>query len=380
MGWGPGNLAAHRYRMHAFAAIASALCFTTPAALAQDSAAPAATAPAATAAPAAGSPAPVAPPASTVPAATSEPVAEPSAAAPTAPSPSETTPGAGAGAGSTSAPVASEAILPTITATDIPGASGDAAGTPPEAAAGDAPAPGAVAAEKLPHDLSPWGMFMQADMIVKGVMLGLVFASFVTWTVWFAKSIELMAAKRKVGTSLRRIDAARSLSEVEDLAQRKRGVGPALLKATMQELHASWGAAAVHGIKERIQSRLERIELAAARDINKGTGVLATIGSTAPFVGLFGTVWGIMNSFIGISESQTTNLAIVAPGIAEALLATAFGLVAAIPAVIFYNQLARSISGYKALLGDTGAAVMRLASRDLERGSQANAGGLRAAE
>ena len=92
----------------------------------------------------------------------------------------------------------------------------------------------------------------------------------------------------------------------------------------------------------------------------RGTGVLATIGATAPFVGLFGTVWGIMNSFIGISKSHTTNLAVVAPGIAEALLATAFGLVAAIPAVVIYNVFARSIAGYRALLGDASAEVLRL--------------------
>ncbi len=99
----------------------------------------------------------------------------------------------------------------------------------------------------------------------------------------------------------------------------------------------------------------------------RGTGVLATIGATAPFVGLFGTVWGIMNSFIGISKSQTTNLAVVAPGIAEALLATAFGLVAAIPAVVIYNVFARQIAGYRALLGDASAEVLRLVGRDLDR-------------
>jgi biopolymer transport protein ExbB len=99
----------------------------------------------------------------------------------------------------------------------------------------------------------------------------------------------------------------------------------------------------------------------------KGTGVLATIGATAPFVGLFGTVWGIMNSFIGISKSHTTNLAVVAPGIAEALLATALGLVAAIPAVVIYNHFARRIAAYRALVADTSAAVMRVVSRDLSR-------------
>jgi biopolymer transport protein ExbB len=101
--------------------------------------------------------------------------------------------------------------------------------------------------------------------------------------------------------------------------------------------------------------------------MTRGTGILATIGATAPFVGLFGTVWGIMNSFIGISKAQTTNLAVVAPGIAEALLATAIGLVAAIPAVVLYNMLARYTARCRALIGDAAASVLRLLSRDLER-------------
>jgi biopolymer transport protein ExbB len=133
------------------------------------------------------------------------------------------------------------------------------------------------------------------------------------------------------------------------------------------ELKVSTGSTDREGIKERIASRLERIEASFGRRILRGTGVLATIGATAPFVGLFGTVWGIMNSFIGISKSHTTNLAVVAPGIAEALLATAFGLAAAIPAVVIYNMFARSIAGYRATLGDAAAEVLRLVSRDLER-------------
>jgi biopolymer transport protein ExbB len=122
------------------------------------------------------------------------------------------------------------------------------------------------------------------------------------------------------------------------------------------------------GIKERVGSRLERIEAAAARAMSRGTGILATIGATAPFVGLFGTIWGIMNSFIGISKAQTTNLAVVAPGIAEALLATALGLVAAIPAVVIYNLFARQTAGCRALVGDAAASVLRLVSRDLDQG------------
>ena len=99
------------------------------------------------------------------------------------------------------------------------------------------------------------------------------------------------------------------------------------------------------------------------RQVSRGFAILATIGATAPFVGLFGTVWGIMNSFIGISEAHTTNLAVVAPGIAEALLATALGLVAAIPAVVIYNHLARVIAGYRTLLGDASAQLLLLISR-----------------
>src|SRR6201984_145643 len=113
------------------------------------------------------------------------------------------------------------------------------------------------------------------------------------------------------------------------------------------------------GLKERIAWQSERIEIAAGRKISRGTGVLATIGATAPFVGLFGTVWGIMDSFIGISRAHTTNLAVVAPGIAEALLATATGLVAAIPAVVIYNAFARAITSYRAKLSDAAAEVLR---------------------
>jgi biopolymer transport protein ExbB len=112
---------------------------------------------------------------------------------------------------------------------------------------------------------------------------------------------------------------------------------------------------------------LTRLEQRAGRAMTRGTGALATIGATAPFVGLFGTVWGIMNSFIGISKANTTNLAVVAPGIAEALLATALGLVAAIPAVVIYNMFARSITSYRSLLADASTEVMRHLSRDLDR-------------
>jgi biopolymer transport protein ExbB len=210
-------------------------------------------------------------------------------------------------------------------------------------------------------------MFVSADLVVKGVLIGLAFASLVTWTVWLAKTVEIVFAKRRVRAALSMLASVRSTAEgVERLAGAK-GEVRQFLDAAVIELKLSAGSPEREGIKERVASRLERIEASYARRILRGTGVLATIGATAPFVGLFGTVWGIMNSFIGISKSQTTNLAVVAPGIAEALLATAFGLAAAIPAVVIYNVFARSIAGYRAMLGDAAAEVLRLVSRDLDR-------------
>jgi biopolymer transport protein ExbB len=222
---------------------------------------------------------------------------------------------------------------------------------------------------KLPRDLSPWGMFMAADIVVKAVMVGLVFASVLTWTIWFAKAIELMNARRSLSTAIGALNQARSWSEATAGLQTRNDNAATLIRSADAELQLSAGAISPAGVKERIASRLERIEAAAGRQMIRGTGILATIGATAPFVGLFGTVWGIMNSFIGISKAHTTNLAVVAPGIAEALLATALGLVAAIPAVVMYNVFARWIAGYRALHADASAEILRLISRDLDRGA-----------
>lgn len=221
----------------------------------------------------------------------------------------------------------------------------------------------------IPHDLSPVGMFMAADWVVKAVMIGLAFASVVTWTVGFAKIVELAGARVRVGAALRIVRRARSLEEAVQAVENKGGPAALMLKVASFEMKVSdpvVGHTDGGGIKERVASALSRIESHGGRRMSRGTGLLATIGSTAPFVGLFGTVWGIMNSFISISESQTTNLAVVAPGIAEALLATAIGLVAAIPAVVIYNVFARSITGYRHLLADVAAGVERLVSRDLD--------------
>ena len=222
---------------------------------------------------------------------------------------------------------------------------------------------------KLPRDLSPWGMFMAADIVVKAVMVGLALASVLTWTIWFAKTIELMAARRRLRAAIEALNEARSWSEASAASQGRRDGAATLIAAADTELRLSADALSAAGVKERIASRLERVEAAAGRQMIRGTGLLATIGATAPFVGLFGTVWGIMNSFIGISKVQTTNLAVVAPGIAEALLATALGLVAAIPAVVMYNMFSRWIAGYRALHADAAADILRLISRDLDRGA-----------
>lgn len=249
-----------------------------------------------------------------------------------------------------------------------PGSAADA--TPVDTALGTAPAVESLPTAQpstLPHDLSPWGMFMAADIVVKAVMIGLAFASLVTWTVWLAKSLELAGATMRAQRAARAIGEAKSLADAANSLAKSGGPAALLVRAAQEEVAQSEGApAAGVGLKERVASRLARIEAAAGRRMSRGTGVLATIGSTAPFVGLFGTVWGIMNAFIGISEAQTTNLAVVAPGIAEALLATALGLVAAIPAVVIYNVFARSITGYRQILADASAGVERLVSRDLD--------------
>jgi len=229
------------------------------------------------------------------------------------------------------------------------------------------PPPAATAPAELPRDLTPFGMFMSADIIVKAVMLGLIFASVLTWTIWLAKSLELWGARRRLRRAQRSLAAAGSLAEGARPATAASPHVAKLIEAVETELHRSSDLRDIDGIKERITVRFGRIEARIGRKMMRATGILATIGATAPFIGLFGTVWGIMNSFIGISKLHTTNLAVVAPGIAEALLATAFGLAAAIPAVVIYNMFARSIAHYRALYADTSVEILTLVSRDLSQ-------------
>jgi biopolymer transport protein ExbB len=232
----------------------------------------------------------------------------------------------------------------------------------------DAPSRAIIPNSAIPRDLSPWSMFLSADILVKAVMIGLAFASVATWTIFLAKTIELFIARRRVATALKRIEPAASLTQAHSLLDGQQSVLADFIAAAVREMQLSRGVLIdPAGVKERAATSFAEITRTEARGIRLGMGTLATIGATAPFVGLFGTVWGIMNSFIGISKSQTTNLAVVAPGIAEALLATAIGLVAAIPAVIIYNHFSRATRGYLDLVGRASGAVARLLSRDLDR-------------
>ncbi len=198
----------------------------------------------------------------------------------------------------------------------------------------------------LPRDLSPWNMFLSADGIVKAVIIGLAIASVITWTVGLAKWIELHLLRRKLRYGLGVLDEARTLGDAAERLGRE-GVDAKLVALAAAEIRLSQDSS-IDGVKERVASRLERFEAATTRTMGRGTSVLATIGATAPFVGLFGTVWGIMNSFIGISKAQTTNLA-----------------------VVIYNLFARKTAVCRSLVADASAAVLRIVSRDLDRGREA---------
>ncbi|MGP3696942.1 tonB-system energizer ExbB [Rhodobacter sp. NSM] len=221
----------------------------------------------------------------------------------------------------------------------------------------------------IPHDLTPWGMFEAAHWVVQAVMVLLVAASFVTWTVLVFKLAEIAIARRRLARTAATLRASATLDEAAQRLAGRSDPAAFMARSALEELERSDAAldlAGTAGLKERVRSILERVEAQAGEKLRRGTGLLATIGSVGPFVGLFGTVWGIMNAFIGISQSQTTNLAVVAPGIAEALLATGLGLVAAIPAVVIYNHFIRAISSWRLSLADAGAAVERMMSRDLD--------------
>lgn len=204
-----------------------------------------------------------------------------------------------------------------------------------------------------PYDFTMWGMFMQADMIVKIVMLALLFASIWSWAIILDKR---MALKRLNKRADRFEDAFWSGEPLDKLYQRvKKGKQDPVIKtfaAGMEEWQngVSQGMPAKESMQTSLRQRVERaMSVSISREMNaleRGMTFLANVGSTATFVGLFGTVWGIMHSFTAIASTQNTSLAVVAPGIAEALFATALGLVAAIPAVIAYNKFTNDLRRY----------------------------------
>jgi biopolymer transport protein ExbB len=309
----------------------------------------------------------------------------PPASPPPATPASSTVPASPNAAAPAAVPAATPASSAAIAATPaLPASAAPALAPPPAEVPGTVPAPGVAAPEAtplpvppdnapiparlLPHNLSPWGMFLEADVVVKVVMVGLALASLITWTIYLAKSIELFAGKRQAQRQLGVLARAASLAAAAQELGASKGAVVRMVEAAQAEVDRSADLNA-DGIKERAAALIARIEARAGRQMNRGTGILGTIGATSPFVGLFGTVWGIMNSFIGISKTNTTNLAVVAPGIAQALLATGLGLVAAIPAVIIYNYFARSIASYRATLADAAAEILRHVSRDLDRGA-----------
>lgn len=231
-----------------------------------------------------------------------------------------------------------------------------------------APADETAALPVIPKDLSVLGMYHHADAVVKTVMIGLLLASVVTWTLLFSKGAEVWSGKRRLRREFAALETVRTLDEAAEQAESfdANSISSQMLRDAQNELELSAGSTDNGGIKDRTGFRLERRVSAAGRHMGRGNGILATIGAISPFVGLFGTVWGIMNSFIGIAQTQTTNLAVVAPGIAEALLATAVGLVAAIPAVVIYNIFARTIASYRHQVGDVAAQILLLQGRDLD--------------
>jgi biopolymer transport protein ExbB len=230
------------------------------------------------------------------------------------------------------------------------------------------------------HDLSLLTMFINADIVVKLVILALLVASIITWTVLIAKTFELRRARKSALDAIDALSTARGLPEARLALGAGDKLSKALLAEATRELKLSSDILSLPSVKDRVASCFAETERAEAASIKRGTGLLASVGSTGPFVGLFGTVWGIMDSFIGISKSQTTNLAVVAPGIAEALLATAIGLFAAIPAVLIYNHLARETGGYLELVSNLSGELLRIVSRDLDRNEARASGQIHAAE
>ncbi len=275
---------------------------------------------------------------------------------------------------------AQDAAAPAAPAADA------AAAAPADAAAVDAAAdaPAEEAApptmEKQSHGgkLTPITMFMDAEWVVKVVMIGLVLASIFSWTLLITKLLELGSLNRRSDRFVEAFRSAKSINDMGRIAMSDEFEGNPLADMTAAaaqeiELSRQAGLAITGAHREttimRAQTAVSAVQSSLAKRLSSGMQFLASVGSSAPFIGLFGTVYGIMNSFIGIANTNTTNLAVVAPGIAEALLATGIGLFAAIPAVIFYNYFQTRISAYGTRSDGFNAELMNAITRQLDKGA-----------
>ncbi|HSK41961.1 MAG TPA: protein TolQ [Arenibaculum sp.] len=221
------------------------------------------------------------------------------------------------------------------------------------------------------HDMSIWGLFMAADWVVKAVMLGLFAASIWCWAIIFDKAIRLRRLNSQAETFEESFWSGGSLESLyERIGKRPGDPMSAAFAAGMREWRHATDRGITGAVRASLQQRVERVmSLTIGREMartERYMPVLATVGSTAPFLGLFGTVWGIMNSFTSIASTNNTSLAVVAPGIAEALFATALGLVAAIPAVVAYNKFSNDLGRYAERLDAFAAEFSAILSRHLE--------------
>ncbi|MCH2077886.1 MAG: protein TolQ [Rhodobacteraceae bacterium] len=215
-------------------------------------------------------------------------------------------------------------------------------------------------------DFSMWGLFARATITVKVVMIMLIIASGWAWAIIINKWVQYRAARRKAARFDQSFWSGEPLDELFDsLNMAPSNASETIFSAGMMEWRRSHklDGGLIAGAQARIDRSMDVAIAKEADTLQKGLPILATVGSTAPFVGLFGTVWGIMNAFIEIAEQQNTSLAVVAPGIAEALLATGLGLLAAIPAVIFYNKFSadsdRIVAGYEAFADEFSTILSR---------------------
>jgi biopolymer transport protein ExbB len=271
------------------------------------------------------------------------------------------------------------------TATPAPAAAAPAAGAAaaPTAAPADTTGGGSEGAEGLKvggsanGKLTPIVMFMQADLVVKIVMIGLLACSIGTWMLLVIKLVEFGSLRRSSDAFLESFRGAKSITDIGRIAESEEFAGNPLADmaaAAAAEVELS-RQAGLHVSGEHRDSTITRasaaigaVQSSLARRLSGGMQFLASVGANAPFIGLFGTVYGIMNSFIGIANTNTTNLAVVAPGIAQALLATGIGLFAAIPAVIFYNLFQTQITGYGSRSEGFVAELINAVSRQLDKG------------